>query len=92
MIGYPIGLLLKRRFFEDERFSILIGAVYGVAMHLLIVYALFRWCDGLGDMPIPVNCTQFLPYIYFSITIGIIGSLSTIYYVTRGKEQVGEIT
>lgn len=87
-IGYPIGLLLKRRILDNLKLTILAALVGGVAMSLLLYNQLFLWCYNLEHMgPLSVSCASFLPLIYATIPIGILGTLVMVYYVARKRDS-----
>lgn len=83
MIGYPIGVFLKKRILSDQKIAGLVAFVYGFALEFLLYSILLNACYSWEELPIPVGCEQFLPALFASLPVGLIGIIIMIYIVNR---------
>jgi len=86
-IGFPIGMMLRRRVLNNHTLLLLVALVSGVALDLILYYQLFTWCYNLEHMgPFSVSCSNFLNEIYATIPIGIFGAISMIFLTKRKRD------
>jgi hypothetical protein len=86
-IGFPTGALLKRRILDNLALLLLAAIVSCVALDLILYYQLLTWCYNLEHMgPISVSCSNFLPQIFATIPIGILGTLVVICFITKKRD------
>lgn len=86
VIGYPIGLFLKKRILSDQKIAGLVSFVYGFTLEFLLYSTFLNICYSWEEMPIPVGCQQFLPAIFASLLIGVLGIAIMVYHVNRQNE------
>jgi hypothetical protein len=86
-VGFPIGMILRRRILDNHTLLLLVALVSGVALDLILYYQLFTWCYSLEHMgPFSVSCSNFLNEIYATIPIGILGAISMIFLTKRKRD------
>jgi hypothetical protein len=85
-IGFPVGMMMRRRRLDNLTLLFLVALVSGVALDLILYYQLFIWCYNLEHMePFSVSCSSFLNEIYATIPIGILGTISMILLTNRKR-------
>ena len=83
-IGFPLGMLLRKRILDNLTLLLLVALVGGFALDLIFYNQLITWCYSLEQMgPFSVSCTNFLGVILATIPIGVLGSIILIFLISR---------